>query len=149
MIVRFVERFDLPVDEVYSYFETPRDWARLYGFAGEIEDLGEGWTAVPLKSFPFPLVARNTLVEPGELVHWIFRGFWRGEGEVRFSGDNEHVVVEGFEEISVRWLGFLSPVVERLFLERRFRFIWELGWRRLRKMESGGEHGRGDLRDPA
>jgi hypothetical protein len=46
------------------------------------------------------------------------------------------VFLEGYERIAVRWLFFLSPVVERLLLESRFRKIWELGWRRLRK----GEH---------
>ncbi|MDX1583830.1 MAG: hypothetical protein R3338_09550, partial [Thermoanaerobaculia bacterium] len=126
---------DLPVSKVFSYFETPRDWARLYGFAGTIEDRGNGWVAVPLKSFPFPLVARNTEVEANRLVRWTFRGFWRGEGEVRFTGDENHVTVEGFERISIRWLGFFSPAIERPFLEKRFRFIWELGWRRLREME--------------
>lgn len=135
MLIRFRESFDLPVSEVFSFFETPRDWARLYGLAGEIEDRGDGWMAVPLRSFPFPLVARTTEIEPDKMVHWKFRGFWRGEGEVRFSGDTEHVTIEGFERISVRWLGFLSPLAERLFLERSFRSIWELGWRRLRKME--------------
>jgi hypothetical protein len=47
-------------------------------------------------------------------------------------------VVEGYEEISVRYLFFLSPLIERLFLERSFRSIWEIGWRRLRKREAAG-----------
>jgi hypothetical protein len=133
MIVEFKERFRLPVAEVYSYFETPADWTRLYGLAGDTRDLGDGWFAVALQRFPFPLVARNTAQTPNEMVRWVFRGFWRGRGEVRFSETADGVLVEGFEEISVRWLFFLSPLVERLFLERSFRTIWGIGWHRLRK----------------
>ena len=118
---------------MYEYFRTPADWTRLYGLAGDVKDYGDGWYAVPLKRFPFPLVARNTVNEPGRLVRWVFRGFWRGQGEVRFAERNGGVVVEGYEEIAVRWLFFFSPLVERLFLERTFHAIWEIGWHRLRK----------------
>lgn len=135
MIIRFRERFDLPVEEVFAYFRTPRDWARLYGLAGTVTERGDGWVAVPLASFPFPLVARNTAAEPNEFVHWVFRGFWRGEGEVRFSRANGQTVVEGYEQISIRWLGCLSPLAERWFLEQRFQSIWALGWQRLRKAQ--------------
>jgi len=136
MIIKFRHEFSLPVEAVYSYFQTPADWVRLYGLAGAVKDLGEGWYAVPLKKFPFPLVAKNTEQTPNELVRWIFRGFWRGRGEVRFTERPEGVIVEGFEEIAVRWLFFMSPLIEQLFLERDFRSIWEIGWRRLRKRES-------------
>ena len=64
---------------------------------------------------------------------WVFRGFWRGQGEVRFTARPNGVVVEGYKEIAIRWLFFLSPLVERLFLERSFHSIWEIGWHRLRK----------------
>jgi hypothetical protein len=138
MIIQFKQQFSLPVDEVFSYFRTPADWTRLYGLAGEVKNLGEGWFAIPLESFPFPLVAKNTIVEPAKRVCWKFRGFWRGEGEVIFEKSNDHVTIEGYEKISIRWLFFLSPIVEKLFLERQFRGIWELGWRRLRKAESAG-----------
>ncbi len=133
MIITFKREFALPVAEVYSYFRTPADWTRLYGLAGDVEDRGDGWFAVPLKRFPFPLVARNTEQVENEHVRWVFRGFWRGEGEVRFAETSRGVVVEGYEEIAVRWLFFLSPIVERLFLERTFQAIWEIGWHRLRK----------------
>jgi len=136
MIIRFEHEFCLPVEEVYSYFQTPADWVRLYGLAGEVKDLGEGWYAVPLKKFPFPLVAKNTVQRPNEVVRWVFRGFWRGRGEVRFTVRPEGVIVEGYEEIAVRWLFFFSPLIERLFLESSFQSIWQLGWRRLRKRES-------------
>jgi len=136
MIIKFRHEFSLPVEAVYSYFHTPADWVRLYGLAGTVKDLGEGWYAVPLKRFPFPLVAKNTEQTPNELVRWIFRGFWRGRGEVRFTERPGGVIVEGFEEIAVRWLFFMSPLIEQLFLERDFRSIWEIGWHRLRKRES-------------
>jgi len=133
--ISFDERFDLPVGEVFSYFETPRDWTHLYGLAGPVQDLGDGWFAVPLKWLPFPLVARNTLVEPNRLVRWTFRGFWRGQGEVAFTEIDGGVQLRGFEELSVRWLWLLSPLVEKLFLERSFRSVWRIGWMRLRKSE--------------
>ena len=136
MIIRFKHKFSLPVEEVYSYFRTPADWARLYGLAGDVKNLGSGWYAVPLKRFPFPLVARNTEQRANELVRWVFRGFWRGKGEVCFTERPNGVVIEGYEEIAIRWLFFLSPLVERLFLERSFYSIWEIGWHRLRKRES-------------
>lgn len=137
--IHFREQFALPIEEVFSYFRTPADWTRLYGLAGEVKDLGGGWFAVPLKSFPFPLVAKNTEVEPPRQVRWTFRGFWRGEGEVTFEESDGVVTVEGYEIISIRWLFFLSVIAERLFLEKQFRGIWELGWRRLRSAprESG------------
>jgi len=133
MRVSFNESFALPVSEVYSYFRSPRDWTRLYGLMGEVKDLGDGWFSVPLESFPFPLVARNTELEPQRLVRWTFRGFWRGEGEVVFSEVAHGVAVRGYEEISLRYLGFLSPVVEKLLLERTFEAIWRSGWRRLER----------------
>ncbi len=136
MIIEFDEHFDLPATEVYSYFETPADWTRLYGLAGDPRDLGDGWFAIGLKRFPFPLVARNTEQHQNRLVRWVFRGFWRGRGEVRFTETSHGVRVEGFEQIGVRPLLCLSPVFERLFLEDSFRAIWALGWHRLRKRES-------------
>ena len=136
MRIGFDETFRLPPEQVESYFRTPADWVRLYGLAGEVEDRGEGWIAVPLAGFPFPLVARTVEHRPGERVRWVFRGFWRGEGEVRFEPTEDGGCrVRGFEEIAVRPLGPLSRPVERLLLERRFRGIWALGWRRLRRSE--------------
>jgi len=43
MIIRFKHEFSLPAKEVYSYFQTPVDWTRLYGMAGNTKDLGGGW----------------------------------------------------------------------------------------------------------
>ena len=56
MINRFKQAFSVPVEEVFSYTQTPTDWARPYGLAGGVKDLGSGWYAVPLKRFPFPLI---------------------------------------------------------------------------------------------
>ncbi|HSN67753.1 MAG TPA: SRPBCC family protein, partial [Thermoanaerobaculia bacterium] len=135
MIIRFHETFALPADEVFSYFQSPSDWIRLYGFGGGARDLGGGWFAVPLQSFPFPLVARMTAVEPSRLARWEFRGFWKGEAEVRFTPSDGGVTLEGFERISMRWLPLISSLLESLFLERAFRGIWGLGWKRLHRAE--------------
>jgi len=136
MILRFHEEFALPPSEVYDCFRTPEAWPRIFGFAGPVEDRGGGWYAVPLHRFPFPLVGRITRDEPDRFVSWAFRGFWRGEGEVHLSPTaGGGVVVDGQERIGVRWLGPLSWLVEKLFLERGFRRVWAVGWHRLRKRE--------------
>ena len=83
-----------------------------------------------------PIRAKNTVQRSNELARWVFRGFWRGRGEVSFADSPNGVIVEGCEEIAVRWLFFLSPLIELLFLERSFHLIWEIGWHRLRKRES-------------
>ena len=133
MRIEFAEDLDVPVEQVYSFFRTPEDWPRLYGAFGDVEDRGDGWKAVPLKHFPFPLVARITRDEPLRCVRWEFAGFWRGEGEVNFQATPRGVRVEGYEQISVGPLSVLSRVVERLFLEQKFRAVWKAGWRRLRR----------------
>jgi hypothetical protein len=138
MHIQFRESIDLKVEDIYPYFKSPPDWGRLYGFAGRVRDLGGGWYAVPLHRFPFPLVARVTQLEPGQLVHWAFRGFWKGEGEVRFERAENGTVVLGYEQIAARWLGPLSVVPEKLFMERPFLGIWARGWRRLRAWAAGG-----------
>jgi len=135
MIVRFSNTFDLPIDHVFSYFRSPADWVRLYGIAGDVIPYPDGWIGVPLHRFPFPLIAKNTDLIANEVVRWTFRGFWKGQGEVRFTQTDQGVLVQGYEQISARWLFFLSPIVEALFLRRQFEAIWELGWRRLRKQE--------------
>ncbi len=143
MLIRFSESFALPATEVYAFFETPAAWTRIFGFAGEVEDRGGGWYAVPLRRFPFPLVAKVTVAEPGRHVRWIFRGFWRGTGEVRFNEEPGGVRIEGYEEIGVRWLGPFSRLVERAFLERPFQRLWASGWRRLRRLGEPGVERRG------
>lgn len=135
MRITFEESFRLPVEEIFGYFRTPADWIRLYGMFGDVEDRGGGWVAVPLKGFPFPLVARITHCDENARVCWVFRGFWRGEGEVRFTSAEGVTRVEGHEDISIRWLGPMSPLVERLLLEKQFRRIWRYGWKRLRATE--------------
>ena len=137
MLIEFHEEFGLPVERVYPYFRSPADWPGLFTAFGEAAELGQGWYAVPLRGFPFPLVATITLDEPLTRVQWIFKGFWRGEGDVSFSRTDRGVAVRGYERISPRPLLWLAPVVERLFLERRFQRVWASGWRRLRLQEKG------------
>ena len=134
MRIEFAEEFVLPVCEVYSCFRSPTDWPRLYGSFGEVQDRGEGWFAVPLRRFPFPLVARITSDDPLRCVRWTFRGFWRGEGEVLFLATSRGgVAIRGYESISARPLAWLPTFVERVLLERPFGRVWEAGWRRLRR----------------
>ncbi len=135
MRIEFDEEFALSIEEVFDYFRTPADWVRLYGSAGRVEDRGDGWLAVPLQKFPFPLVAKVTEFEENRFVRWIFRGFWHGSCEVVFVDTPRGVAIRGYEDITPRGLGFLANPFEKLYLERNFRAIWELGWRRLRKAE--------------
>lgn len=133
MLIEFDEHFGLSAEQVYPYFRSPSDWPRLFGSFGDVEDRGDGWYAVPLRAFPFPLVARVTRDEPNRCVAWSFRGFWRGQGEVSFVPSDGGVRVHGYERISVRAPPFLSRLLERVALERRFRRVWSSGWRRLRR----------------
>jgi len=132
MLIEFEHQFDCAVDHAYAFFRTPRDWPKLFGAFGEVEDRGEGWYAVPLRRFPFPLVAKITRDEPLRLVEWELRGFWQGRGQVTFTPIDRGVVIRGYERISPKALGFLAPLVEP-FLEKRFHRVWESGWRRLRR----------------
>jgi hypothetical protein len=136
MLIQFREEFAVPSDVLYGYFQTPTGWCRLYEMFGPVADLGDGWYSVPLKNFPFPLVAKILTLDPKRLVHWSYRGFWRGEGKVRFTESHGKVLVEGYENISVRWLYFLSPIVEKLLLEQVFKKIWDSGWQHIRKLEN-------------
>jgi len=133
VLLRFKEQIQLPAAVVYSYFRSPEDWVRLYGAFGEVRDEGDGWRAVHLRRFPWPLVAKITEDVPDCQVKWKFRGFWQGEGEITLEPTSDGVVVEGYEQIRPAGLRFLAPLAERLFVEQRFRAIWSLGFRRLRK----------------
>jgi len=136
MFLRFRERIGLPASEVYGYFKTPADWVRLYGAFGVVEDRGDGWYAVGLRAFPWPLVAKITVDDPDRSVRWRFRGFWHGEGAVELLPDGDGVIVSGFERIVPAGLSFLAPLAERLLLEKRFVAIWQHGFRRLRRQAS-------------
>ena len=137
MLIEFDEEVDLPVEDVYPYFRSPLDWPRLYGAFGEVEDRGQGWYAVPLRGFPFPLVARGTKDEPLKSVQWTFEGVGRGEGQVSFAPRSRGVAILGFERISPQLPLGLGSLVERLFLAKRFEKVWESGWRRLRRQAAG------------
>lgn len=133
MLIQFDHEFPCSVNDAYSYFRTPKDWPRLFRAFGDVNDRGEGWYSVSFRGFPFPLVAKITRDEPLRCVSWVFKGFWRGEGQVSFIPAGRGVLIKGFERISVRYLGCLSPLIETLLLERRFRIVWESGWHKLRR----------------
>lgn len=132
MLLEFDETVPVDPMTVYSYFRTPGDWTRLYGAFGDVEDRGDGWYAVPLYRFPFPLVARITRDEPQEHVAWEMKGFFRGTGEVRLQSEGSGTRIEGYEGLSIPSVPGLSPMLERRVLEPRFQKVWASGWRRLR-----------------
>lgn len=136
MYLRFSEEFNLPPRQVFRYFATPADWASLYGAAGTTKARGHGWYSIPLKHFPFPLVARNAEVQPDRLVRWVFGGFWRGVGEVQLTGSGGSTLVEGFEYITAHGLWLLATPFEKRFMTAEFERIWSLGWERIRRNES-------------
>jgi len=149
MRLSFKHEFNLPLAELYSYARTPADWTRIFGFPGDPIDLGDGWFSLPLKNFPFPLVAKNVEQEELKFAKWVFKGFWRGHGEMCFTETDQGVLVEGYEEVSVRWLFFLSPIIEKLFLEKGFEKIWNIGWRKLRKrQQEQGQTTKSELAGP-
>ncbi|MEN8173322.1 MAG: hypothetical protein ABFS03_10635 [Chloroflexota bacterium] len=133
MYLSFREAFDLPIGNIFPYFESPSTWAKLYGAMKPTKALKDGWYAVPLKKFPFPLVAKNVEYEHEKRVRWIFGGFWRGVGEVNFYTENNQTVVEGFEYITPHGLWFLASLFEKTIMEKEFKGIWDFGWRRIRK----------------
>jgi len=134
----FSEDIPLSSAEIYAYFHTPRDWTRLYGSFGQVQDRGNGWYAVPLKSSPVPLVAKITDDVPDRRVAWVFRGVWKGEGEVNLEPSPDGTLVTGFEAITIPCMLGLGPIIERRFLESPFQAIWDSGWRRLRRLASTG-----------
>lgn len=139
MLIEFNEEFGVPVEVAYEYFRTPEDWPRLFPAFGDARDLGEGWYSVPFRGFPFPLLSRITRNEPQRCVEWIIRGFWRGEARVEFLPTSGGVLIRGHERVSAHRLFWFAPLAERLFLEARFREVWESGWRRLRRQAEGGD----------
>ena len=136
MYLHFKEEFKLPVRDVYPYFETPSDWATLYGIVKPSKILKNGWYSIPLKRFPFPLVAKNVLSQKEKKVRWIFGGFWKGVGEINFSTRDDKTLVEGFEYITAHGLWIFSSFFETHFMEKEFKRIWDLGWKRIRKHET-------------
>jgi hypothetical protein len=139
MKIEFEEEFAISAREAYGYFRTPADWPRLFpAFAGAVER-GDGWYAVSFRGFPFPLVTRITRDDPGTGVEWTFSGFWSGEGRVELEETARGTIIRGYEVVSPRGLWWLGPAAERLFLEARFRAVWEGGWRRLRRRAHAGD----------
>lgn len=77
MYLSFREEFDLPISIIFPYFKSPSEWAKLYGMVKPTKVLEDDWHAIPLKMFPFPLVAKNVEYHHEKNVRWIFGGFWR------------------------------------------------------------------------
>lgn len=136
MYLQFKEEFNLPVRDIFPYFKTPADWAKLYGTVKPSKVLKNEWHSIPLKMFPFPLVAKNVVSQNGKKVRWVFGGFWRGVGEVNFSAENNKTVIEGYEFITPHGFWLFSALFEKFFMEREFKRIWEIGWKRIRKNET-------------
>jgi len=133
MYFTFREEFELPTSTVFQYFKSPSEWAKLYGMVKPTKALEDDWYSIPLKIFPFPLLARNVECLHEEKVRWVFGGFWRGVGEVNFSTRNDKTVVEGFEYITPHGFWFLASVIEKQFMKKEFEKIWKMGWQRIRK----------------
>ena len=131
MRIDFNEILSADPATVYGYMRTPHDWTRLYGAFGDTVERGNGWVAVPMRRFPFPLVARITEDRGPGFVSWDLRGFFTGRGEVHARPHGNGSAVEGFEEVAIPNLLGLGPRLERRFLEDRFRRLWEGGWKRL------------------
>ncbi len=131
MRIEFNETLSADPATVYGYMRTPQDWTRLYGSFGETIDRGNGWIAIPLRRFPFPLIARITEDQEPDHVAWDLRGFFTGRGEVSVLPDGDGSVVQGFEEAAIPSLLGLGPMLEKRFLEARFRKLWAGGWKRL------------------
>jgi len=133
MYLSFKEEFDLPVSVIFPYFKSPSEWAKLYGAVKPTKLIENGWYAVPLKMFPFPLMAKNVELDYEKRVRWIFGGFWKGVGEVNFYKGENTTIVEGFEYITAHGLWLMSGLFEKFFMENEFKRIWNLGWKRIRK----------------
>jgi len=125
----------LPISKVYPYFETPSDWGKLYGTVKPAKVLRNDWHSIPLKMFPFPLVAKNVFSHKEVKVRWIFGGFWRGVGEVNFFTIDGKTIIEGFEYIVPHGFWIFSSFFEKYFMEKEFKRIWDIGWKRIRKNE--------------
>lgn len=136
MHLEFDETFDLPPAVIYDYFKTPQDWVRLYEAFGDVSDKGDGWYAVPMRRFPFPLVTKMTVTEPGVEAAWDFKGFWNGHGEVHLKAIGSGTQVTGYETATMPRLLGLGPLVEKR-LEPLFVALWESGWQRLRDRAQG------------
>jgi hypothetical protein len=133
MLIKFDEYFDVKPEIVYSYFKTPADWPRLFLAFGQAKLKDNDWYVVPFRNFPFPLITKITRNEPNKKVAWIFKGFWHGEVIIETKENGVHV--GGYEKISINRLSLFSPLIERLYLERRFNLIWLSGWRKLKEIE--------------
>jgi hypothetical protein len=141
MYLTFREEFNLSASDVFSYFASPREWVRLFGGHKPAKELADGWCSVPLKHFPMPLVARNVITETDHKARWIFRGFWRGVGEIKLIPTAKGVIVEGFEYITPHGLWVAAPLVEKMLMQKEFERIWGLSWEQLHEAERHSDGG--------
>lgn len=123
----------LPPEAVHDFLKTPSDWPRLFTAFRPVTLRKDGWTTVPIRRSPIPLIAKITTDEPRR-VAWDLRGFWKGDGEVRFEDIGEGTRITGYEQIDLPHFLGLGRLIEKS-AEPRFGVVWESGWRRLRKME--------------
>ena len=131
MRIDFNETLAADPATVYSYMKTPHDWTRLYGSFGDVVPRADGWTTVPLRRLPFPLIARITDMQEPDYVAWDLKGFFTGRGEVRVRPADGGSVVVGFEEVAIPSLLGFGRWLERRFFEARFQRLWAGGWKRL------------------
>lgn len=134
MYIEFQQEFNLPIDKVFSYFKGPIEWMNLYGKVSNAKHLKNEWKRIPLKKFPFPLVAKMIVREENKRVKYIFGGFWRGIAEIHFSETNGKTLISGYEYITPHGLWIFASLAERLFMKKEFERVWNLGWKRLHKM---------------
>lgn len=136
MYIAFHREFELPAEKVFSFFKTPTDWMSLFGKVSGARKLKNGWEKIPLKRFPFPLVAKMIEVEENKRVRYVFGGFWRGIAEIHFVYQNGKTSVSGFEYITPHGLWIFASCAEKMFMKKEFERIWNLGWKRLDKLAS-------------
>ncbi len=139
MRIEFEQSVKMSPAEAYACFRSPESWACVSGVFGKVAPLADGWFSLSLAGFPVPLRAKITREDPYRRVAWKIAGFFEGEGEVSFEPTDDGVIVFGYERLEAKWLPLLAPMLERLYLERRFRKLWAHGLRRLRRLGESGE----------
>lgn len=132
MHLDFDETFPITPAEAYRWCETPQNWPGLFGAFTKVTDRGDGWYAVWIRHTPLPLITKITVAIPHERVAWDFRGFWRGDGALRFAETPAGARITGHETITIPGPRLVAEPLERS-LEPGFAAVWESGWRRLRK----------------
>jgi hypothetical protein len=145
MLIQFEQKFELPLEDVFSYFRYPGCWVKLYGEVAPTTLDGQGWYIIRLKKFPFPLKAKIVHFDEGRRVRWMFGGFWRGIADIEFrtgAPGQAGTKVVGYEYIIPFGFWGAEQLIGRLLMQKEFERIWELGWTRLHKLEIRSSAGR-------